>query len=1543
MTEDINSLVAGSYTVTITDANGCTTTNAATVLQPDAPITLEITAQTDIVCDALGSVTVLASGGTAPYNYNIDGGVAQNNGTFNNLESGNYTVNVIDTNGCTESIFVTILENCTIAINDINDTFVNVPVTGNVLTNDFDLENDTQTVTTTTVTTDQGVTVTIDANTGAYLYTPLTDFEGEDRFTYTVCDNGNPQACDTATVTIEVVNKPIEDNDPPIANNDTALTQVNVPVTGNVLVNDYDLDNDPIVVTTTTVTTNLGVIVTIDPNTGVYTYTPPIDYTGEDLFSYTICDDADPALCDDAIVHIQVIGDDNNVTVANDDSYYVEIDTTLNKNVLINDTDLENDNQTVTSTTVTTLAGVTVTIAPDGSFTYTPLLGFIGADQFIYNIEDDNPSGTATDRATVYILVAQTPAPSIALIKEGDFDGFENGICTAMEGDTITYTFTVTNIGNVTLTDILVTDPLVDVGGTAIATLAPGASDSATFTATYAITQADIDAGMFTNQATATGTAPDGSDVSDLSDDDSNFEDGPTVTDLCQDAAIAIIKVGAFNDNDADGCSTAGVDTVSYTFTVSNEGNVSLSDIAVIDSIVPVVTFISGDDDGDSELDVDEAWIYTGDYNVTQADIDTGSVTNQAEATGTGPNGAQVSDLSDGSVVTEDGPTVTDLCQDAAIAIIKVGAFNDNDADGCSTAGVDTVSYTFTVSNEGNVSLSDIAVIDSIVPVVTFISGDDDGDSELDVDEAWIYTGDYNVTQDDIDTGSITNQAEATGTGPNGAQVSDLSDGSVVTEDGPTVTDLCQDAAIAIIKVGAFNDNDADGCSTAGVDTVSYTFTVSNEGNVSLNDIAVIDSIVPVVTFISGDDDGDSELDVDEAWIYTGDYNVTQADIDTGSITNQAEATGTGPNGAQVSDLSDGSVVTEDGPTVTDLCQDAAIAIIKVGTFNDNDADGCSTAGVDTVSYTFTVSNEGNVSLSDIAVIDSIVPVVTFISGDDDGDSELDVDEAWIYTGDYNVTQADIDTGSITNQAEATGTGPNGAQVSDLSDGSVVTEDGPTVTDLCQDAAIAIIKVGAFNDNDADGCSTAGVDTVSYTFTVSNEGNVSLSDIAVIDSIVPVVTFISGDDDGDSELDVDEAWVYTGDYNVTQADIDTGSITNQAEATGTGPNGAQVSDLSDGSVVTEDDPTVTDLCQNPAIALIKVGILNDEDGDGCTGVGETITYTFGVINSGNQVLTNITVTDPLVTVDGGPITLNPGDGDDTTFTATYIVTQEDVDNGFVMNQATVEGTAPNGDIVFDLSDDDTSLEDNPTVSELCQFQSLSLEKAGIFNDDNGDEIPQVGETISYTFSVTNTGNVTLFNITINDPLPGIVVEGGSIDVLLPGEEDSTTFTATYTLTEADIDTGEVVNQAIATGEDGNGNIAEDESDDPNDLENVDNNNDGEPDDPTVTIIPNVGGTQFNIFNGVTPNGDGLNDFFEIRGISEFPNNNVKIFNRWGVLVWETDGYDEENNVFRGISNGRSTIAEDQELPTGTYFYILTFPDENPSGRGTYNGYLYINR
>jgi gliding motility-associated-like protein len=98
-----------------------------------------------------------------------------------------------------------------------------------------------------------------------------------------------------------------------------------------------------------------------------------------------------------------------------------------------------------------------------------------------------------------------------------------------------------------------------------------------------------------------------------------------------------------------------------------------------------------------------------------------------------------------------------------------------------------------------------------------------------------------------------------------------------------------------------------------------------------------------------------------------------------------------------------------------------------------------------------------------------------------------------------------------------------------------------------------------------------------------------------------------------------------------------------------------------------------------------------------------------------------------------------------------------------------------------------------------------------------------------------------------------------------------------------------------------------------------------------------------VYNGLSINNDGNNDNFYIKGIECFPENNVKIFNRWGVLVFERDNYNNSNNTFKGISEGRITIAKNKKLPTGVYFYIINYKfiaSDTPEIINQ-SGYLYI--
>ena len=97
-----------------------------------------------------------------------------------------------------------------------------------------------------------------------------------------------------------------------------------------------------------------------------------------------------------------------------------------------------------------------------------------------------------------------------------------------------------------------------------------------------------------------------------------------------------------------------------------------------------------------------------------------------------------------------------------------------------------------------------------------------------------------------------------------------------------------------------------------------------------------------------------------------------------------------------------------------------------------------------------------------------------------------------------------------------------------------------------------------------------------------------------------------------------------------------------------------------------------------------------------------------------------------------------------------------------------------------------------------------------------------------------------------------------------------------------------------------------------------------------------------VYNAVSPNDDSSNDFFFIDGLECYPDNTVEIYNRWGILVYDERGYDNNLKSFKGISEGRNTVNKNELLPDGTYFYILKYTDEE-NKKHDRSGYLYLNR
>ncbi|WP_373523291.1 gliding motility-associated C-terminal domain-containing protein [Aquiflexum sp.] len=196
-----------------------------------------------------------------------------------------------------------------------------------------------------------------------------------------------------------------------------------------------------------------------------------------------------------------------------------------------------------------------------------------------------------------------------------DEDG--NGITNA--GDKIVYTFTITNTSDVTLTNITIDDPKVDIIGGPLESLAPGETDSTTFSAEYVITQEDIDAGSFTNVAIVKG---------DFNDTEIEATD-EDVQVFTQVSGISILKEAVEVTYSVVG------DVLNYTITVTNTGNLTLTNVSITDPL-------TGLDETIPSLVPGQTVIFETSYEVQLDDLIAGSVLNAVLVTAEDPQGNEV-------------------------------------------------------------------------------------------------------------------------------------------------------------------------------------------------------------------------------------------------------------------------------------------------------------------------------------------------------------------------------------------------------------------------------------------------------------------------------------------------------------------------------------------------------------------------------------------------------------------------------------------------------------------------------------------------------------------------------------------------------------------------------------------------------------------------------------------------------------------------------------------------------------------------------------
>jgi uncharacterized repeat protein (TIGR01451 family)/LPXTG-motif cell wall-anchored protein len=809
-------------------------------------------------------------------------------------------------------------------------------------------------------------------------------------------------------------------------------------------------------------------------------------------------------------------------------------------------------------------------------------------------------------------------------------------------GAVLGYSIDVVNSGTVTVYGVVVTgDPSTagtctkNAPGAPVGASAPAAGplgidldpgESMTCSASYTVTQDDIDAGSVKDTATADGTTSGQSPVT--------ASDSTTI--LAVNAELSVELSSSTTSFRHPG------DAIDYSITVTNIGNVVLDNFVVTDSLVTIGTCTVVP--AAAVLQPGESFSCPASYSVVQADIDAGSYTNRASASaaaqgGSRPTGSVPLRVS-ASSASAPGPldvtsadVITPAIEDPAVTITET-------ADESAITSVGTlVTFTIKVENTGNVRIDNVNITNYLNGISALDCGAFSG--TLVPDASVQCTATYTTILDDLDAGSIVDNVEVTGT-PSGGVLGHQSDSLTIPVDASP--------GLTLVKTADQSTYEAVG------DVLTYAITVTNTGKLTISDVDVSDPLADAGS-LSCDYTLPTLQRPGDVLHCTAEHTVTQADLDAGSVVNTASATGT------PSRLSIGTV--QDSATSTAVAH-PALGVQQTTTDTSFDSVGHS------IPYTITITNTGNVRVGNVGLDD---PLGANISCTPALGSALEPGESIVCTADHVVTQADLDAGRVANRAT-----PTGSPVA----GTLVATAGEATTDAVQSPSLELRKSGTFD-------AVAG--TITYTYVISNTGNVTLFDVGVSEdggsfsgtASLPVAIYSSGG--GDLDLESDAPDVAPGDtvtfqavYHVSQADRDAGHVTNQAVGNASDPNGEPVSDDSNDAAAQPGEHVLTDtqITQSPAFT-ISTTVTSDAQSGLISRVrlGEPIGYHFTITNTGDVTLHGVDITDALPGLScepTAPSTLAPGSS--MTCDATYTVSAADEVSGSLSNLASGSATAP---------------------------------------------------------------------------------------------------------------------------------------------------------------------------------------------------------------------------------------------------------------------------
>ncbi len=520
-------------------------------------------------------------------------------------------------------------------------------------------------------------------------------------------------------------------------------------------------------------------------------------------------------------------------------------------------------------------------------------------------------------------------------------------------------------------------------------------------------------------------------------------------------------------------------------------------------------------------------------------------------------------------------------------------------------------------------------------------------------------------------------------------------------------------------------------------DTVTFTIEITNNGPTIATGIKVTDIIPAGLSYVSHVPSKGAYVPGTGVWSASG---LTVGSSATLTITATVTA-GFGTsitNTATVTRLDQPDLDPTNDTDSAELVIGVTLADIRGAVYNDDDGNGL-IAPDDTPIEGVTISlYEDN---DDDGVPDGPAIAVTTTLADG----------TYVFqnlpNGQFLVIETDLPGYASVTDAD----GANDNTITVVLDGSGTNSNGNDFLDIELIPELGIAKALTSNaDEDGSGDVSVG-DTLSYSVTATNTGLVPLTDVVVTDDL------ISPSSTTCATVVVGATCLLTGTYVVTAADVAAGSIVNNATA-----------DADETSPVTD---SVTLPVPSPSLLVDKPAPTNaDEDGSGDVSAGDTLTYTITATNNGTATLTNVAVSDGLITATGGttPCAL-VAPGATCTLIGTYVVTAADVTAGQVDNTGTADS-----DQTGPVTDDETVPVPTP---------ASAVDKPAPTNaDEDGSGDVSAGDTLTYTITATNSGGANLTNVVVSDGL--IMATGGSTPCALVAPAGTCTLIGTYVVTAA---------------------------------------------------------------------------------------------------------------------------------------------------------------